>query len=245
MANDSQASALPSPRQWRLAKAYLILSTSLTGVMSVAAFTKASQKPHFEEIDVERLNVVEKDGTLRMTLSNAERSPGWVIRGKVIPGRPKSAGMIFFNDDGEEDGGLIFGGRKTKDGKYFAGGHLSFDQYDQDQVINLDYAEENGRRRQGLGINDQPEMPLAEMVPKFQAITKMAAGPAKDSAMKVLSVGAAKRAFIGRDYDKAAVVVLADPKDRPRLRLVVDSTGAASIVFLDAKGKVTRRISGS
>ncbi len=214
------------------------------GALSIAAFRKANQKPHFQEIDVERINIVEPNGLLRMTLSDAARSPGWVIGGKLIPGRPKSAGMIFYNDEGMEDGGLIFGGSAGKNGKPSAYGHFSFDQYNQDQIINLEYSEENGMRKQGLAINDQSEMPLAVMMPRQQEIMKMPAGPARDSAMRDLAKGAANRVFLGRARDKSAIVQLSDAHSIPRLRLIVDSAGAASIEFLDDSGHVTRRISG-
>jgi len=225
-------------------RSYMIAGMGLFGALSIAAFSKASERPHFKEIDVERINIVEPNGLLRMTLSDAAHSPGWVIGGKLIPGRPKSAGMIFYNDEGMEDGGLIFGGKAEKNGKYSAYGHFSFDQYNQDQIINLEYSEENGLRRQGLAINDQPEMPLAELMPKQQAIMKMPAGPARDSAMQNLAKGAARRVFLGRAQDKSAIVQLSDAHSIPRLRLIVDSAGAASIEFLDDSGHVTRRISG-
>lgn len=226
-------------------RTYMFASTTLIGVLSLAAFTKASenQKPHFKEIDVERINIVEPNGLLRMTLSDAARSPGWVIGGRLIPGRPKSAGMIFYNDEGFEDGGLIFGGKKDKDGKYSAYGHLSFDQYNQDQVVVLEYSDDNGVRSQGLAINDQPEMPLAEMLPHQQEIVKMPKGPARDSAMQQLIKGSGQRVFFGRSRDKAAVVQLSDAHRHPRLRLMVDSTGSATIEFLDDSGHVARRIS--
>ncbi len=226
-------------------RACMIAGMSVFGALSVAAFSKANQKPHFAEIDVERINVVEPNGMVRMTLSDAAHSPGWVIGGKLIPGRPKQAGMIFYNDEGVEDGGLVFGGVKDKDGKRTAFGHLSFDQYNQDQVINLEYSDEKGKQKQGLGVNDQPDMPLAEMISRQQAIMKTPAGPSRDSALHELEKGFAQRVFVGRAHDKSAIVELSDAQSHPRLRLTVDSSGTASIEFLDNKGHVARRISGT
>ncbi len=222
-------------------KTYTIVSTTVTGILALAAF---AQKTHFKEIDVERINIVESDGRMRMSISNAELSPGWVFRGKTVPGRPKEAGMIFYNDEGEENGGLIFGGKKV-DGKIQSFGHLSFDQYDQDQDISLDYQQEDGHRRAGIGFYDRPNTPIMDMVDQQRTITKMADGPGKDSALKALRVGYAQRAYIGRDPGRASIVVLSDPMNRPRLRMTVDSLGQASIEFLDEAGKVTRRLSGA
>jgi hypothetical protein len=50
--------------------------------------------------------------------------------------------------------------------------------------------------------------------------------------------------FIGKDASKSAVLNLSDPNGTPRLRLVVDSLGAARIEFLDAAGKVTSTVTG-
>ncbi len=218
------------------------------GALALAAFTKASETPRFKEIAVERIDIIEPDGTLRMTISDAARSPGWVFHGKLYPGRPKGAGMIFFNDEGEEDGGFGFGGR-TENGKYHADGGMAFDQYNQDESVTLRYSDDNGRHRQGLSVTDRAlDMPIPKMLDKRDAIRAMPAGPARDSAMKAFVENnghpiAAQRLFAGRDPSGSAVVNLADAQGRPRLRMVVDSTGAASIQFLDVAGKVIKMVS--
>jgi hypothetical protein len=224
-------------------KTYTIISTTITGVLAIAAFTQSTVKPHFAEIDVERINIVEADGKVRLTISNAARSPGWVFHGTTVPGRPKQAGMIFYNDEGEENGGLIFGGKKV-DGKAESFGHLSFDQYDQDQDLTLDYQEAGGMRNAGIGFFDRPETPIFDLVMRQKEIAKMPDGPAKDSAMKGLRAGYANRLFVGRDKSKTAIVQLSDASNRPRLRLTVDSAGMAAVEFLDASGAVTKRLTG-
>jgi len=239
--------SVPSLRRWLGFRTYVVASTLTIGALALAAFTKASQKPHFQEIDVERMNIVEPDGKLRMTISDAARSPGWVFHGKTYPGRPKSAGMIFFNDEGEEDGGIGYGGRSVN-GKVNADGGIAFDQYNQDESVSLKYSESNGKRMQGLAVNDHADVPITEMLSRRDAILKIPAGPARDSAMKAFAENNghplwAQRVFAGRDRSRSAVVNLADPQGRPRLRMVVDSTGAASIQFLDTAGHVTRTIS--
>lgn len=75
-----------------------------------------------------------------MVISNKERSPGNLSYGKhftsPIPcsNRP---GMIFYIDEGTENGGLISTGGKESIGKYQAFRHFSFDQYNQNQVLYL------------------------------------------------------------------------------------------------------------
>jgi hypothetical protein len=222
-------------------------SIALVGVLALAAFKKASEPVKFQEIAVERINIVEPDGTLRMTISDAARSPGWVFHGKPYPGRPKGAGMIFFNDEGEEDGGIGFGGRKAN-GAVTAEGGMAFDQYDQDEAVTLRYEQEDGKSRRGLSVTDRAEdVPITAMLAKRDVIRAMPAGPARDSALKSFAYNnghpiAARRVFAGRDPDRSAVVNLSDPQGRPRLRLVVDSSGSASIQFLDTEGHVTKSV---
>ncbi|HEY2066575.1 MAG TPA: hypothetical protein VGG84_11495 [Gemmatimonadaceae bacterium] len=233
----------------RLVRHAYFIVTPIVGVFGIVAFSRTNQKPHFQEIDVERINIIEPNGMLRMTISDAARSPGWVFKGKPYPGRPKGAGMIFFNDEGEEDGGIGFGGR-TVDGKVHAEGGLAFDQYGQDETVTLQYSENDGRRTSGLTITDRSDMPISEFLERRDAIRKMPAGAARDSAMQAFQYNngrplAARRVFAGRDPGKNAVVSLADPMGHPRLRLVVDSTGAPSILFLDASGNVTRTVNDS
>jgi hypothetical protein len=225
---------------------YLAAGLVIVGALAIAAFTKANEPTRFKEISVERINIVEPDGTLRMTISDTTRAPGWVFHGKPYPGRPKSAGMLFFNDEGQEDGGLSFHG-KTVDGKYTAGGEIAFDQYEQDEAVTMRYSDNNGVGRRGLSVNDRAPIPINQMIARRDAIRAMPAGPARDSALQAFVYNnghpiAAERFFAGRDQSENAVVTLADPQGHPRLRLAVDSTGAASIQFLDAQGHVTKTV---
>src|SRR5437764_266842 len=138
-------------RDVRFLKRYAIASTTLFVVVTLAAFTRqgGSQggKTKFDEIDVERINVMEPDGKYRMVISNRPRSIGPIYKGKPFGyaggGRP---GLIFFNDEGTENGGLTFTGRRDTSGKVNASTHMSFDQFNSDQVLNLDYGESKGKR---------------------------------------------------------------------------------------------------
>jgi len=233
----------------RFLKRYAILSTLAFAVLSVAAFRQQGQKAKFEEIDVERINVVEPDGKLRMVLSNRPRSTGPIYKGKPFAykggGRP---GIIFFNDEGSENGGLTFTGRRGADGKYRSSIHMSFDQFDQDQVLNLDYADNNGQRRVGMSVEDRPDLNIHDLVLERDSILEIADSASRAAAMQRL-LGprngipfVARRVFVGRDTAKSAVVNLSDRQGKPRLRLVVDSLGSARIEFLSADGLVTNRV---
>ncbi len=195
----------------------------------------------FEEIDVERINIVEKDGSTRLVISNKERSPGPVQRGQPFgyPGGTR-AGMIFYNDEGTENGGLIFSGEK-KDGNVTAVGSLTFDQYEQDQTIALQYVDDSGKRRAGLLITDYPTtISGMEIDEKRKALEEMPEGPEKTKAQDELRQYSPKfRMYIGRGRDGQSLIMLADAQGKPRLQLVVDESGEARMEFLDERGKVT------
>ena len=229
-------------RDVRLLKLYALVTSTLLVVLSLTAFqgrsAQANAKQHFGEIDVERLNIVEKDGTPRLIFSNKSRFPGLIIHGKEYPHPSrKAAGMLWFNEEGTENGGLTAGIEKGPDGTS-AEGLFTFDQYEQDQTVALRYVETNGRRSAGLQVWDRPNYPLLRILDAL----KMPAGPEKDRRLAEFSKGNATRLFAGKTPDRAAIVQLADPQGHPRLRLLVDSTGAPRLEFLDQNGKVTRTI---
>src|SRR5262249_37447965 len=230
-------------RDVRFLKTYSIIITLLLGVVAFSSIGRADQKK-FEEIDVERINVVEKDGKLKLVISNKDRFPDPIIDGKTYPLRQggKTAGMIFYNDKGDECGGLSFSGQE-KDGARRAGAGLLFDQFNQDQTIGITYGESDGRRSAGLNVWDRPDRPLSEMVEKLQAIQNMPDGAEKTQDMQRFrdTSGVAQRVFVGKNREKAASVVLSDPQGHPRIQLIVDAQGAARLEILDEKGAVVDR----
>ncbi len=230
-------------RDVRLLKAYAFVVTLLLGVLAFAGFSQANRKTKFAEIDVERINIVEKDGKLKMVISNGERQHPGVIDGRMLS-RKRPPGLLFFNDRGDECGGLSFNGDQ-KDGKGNAGGLLAFDRFNQDQTVAIQYAEGNGQYSSGLRVWDRPDTSLGEFVDKMQAIEKMPDGAGKTQAMQKLretaGAGVAQRVFVGKTREKAAALTLSDPQGRVRLVLMVDAQGAAKVEFLDEKGAVVQR----
>ncbi len=226
-------------KEVRFLKAYAVVMTLLLGVLAFSAFRQADQRTKFTEIDVERINIVEKDGKLKMVISNGERQHPGVIEGKTLS-RKRPPGVIFFNEEGDECGGFGFSGSQ-KDGKAGASASLTFDKFRQDQTVGIQHLEGNGQYLAGLRVWERPDTSLGPAIEKLAAIEKMGEGPEKAAAMKELreTMGGAERVMVGRDRDKAAVVRLADAKGKPRIKLSVDATGAPKLEFLDETGKVT------
>jgi hypothetical protein len=231
-------------RDVRLLKVYSLVITVLFGVIAFTSISQANQKTKFEEIDVERINVVEKDGKLKLVISNGERQHPGIIDGRSLQ-RKRPPGLLFFNEAGDECGGLSFSGNQ-RDGKGSASALLAFDRFRQDQTVGLQYGESNGQYFAGLRVWDRPEASLGPVVDKLTAIEKMSEGPEKTAAMKALREmpGAivADRVMVGRDREQAAVVRLSDVKGRPRIKLSVDAAGVPKLEFLDETGKVTHSL---
>jgi hypothetical protein len=236
-------------RDVRVLKIYAFVMTLLVGTLTVAAFRPAQERQQFGEIDVERINVVEPDGHYRMVISNRERSIGPIYKGEPFGyeggTRP---GIIFFNDEGTENGGLTFSGREQPDGSFQSGAHLSFDQFNQDQVVVLNYADDSGNRRMGLTIGDRADVDIYDLVQERDSLMTVPEGPEREEALRRWAGPRdgvplyAQRVYVGRDRSRAAVVDLSDPEGRPRIRLQVDSLGTPSLVFLDEAGEVVARL---
>jgi hypothetical protein len=233
-------------REVRFLKVYAFVATLVCGVFVLSAFTQQGRRQKFEEIDVERINVVERDGKLKLVLSNAERFPDLILDGKPTGARQgnTSAGLLFYNEKGDESGAILYGGA-LKDGKPSAGAGLYFDQFDQDQVVGLSYNESNGTRYAGLSVWDRPEnLSTLELLKRMDAIRRMPEGAEKAAAQKRLREDAAvaQRVFVGKGRDRQAGVFLSDAKGKTRIRMQVDADGNPKLEFLDGEGKVVYRL---
>jgi hypothetical protein len=229
-------------------KWYAGILTLVFVITGLFAFTD-SGITRFKEIAAERINIIESNGQLRMVISNKERSPGVLAYGKSltppIPGGNRP-GFVFYNDEGTENGGLVFMGGKDNSGNYQATGHFSFDQYNQNQVLYLSYQDQNGDQNTGLHIDDWQTSPAFwDWRAEYKKAQQLPDGPAKEALLKKLMEpktgqrAFAQRVFVGKDDSKTAMVTLADRMGKPRLQLLVDSAGTAKLNFLDEKGNIT------
>ena len=229
-------------RQLWFVRVYVVTSAVLLVVLSTAAFRQSNQT--FGEITVGRINVVDKDGTLRMVLSNKDRMHPGVIGGITIDRPRPVAGMLFFNEAGDEVGGLTFTGQGTGASRRANSG-IMFDQLHQDQTIGISYSETDGRRTAGLQVWDRADSPLADLVRQLNEANRIEDVTARNARLAEIRAAAPpgpRRVFVGKTADRSATVSLADADGRPRLRLTVDAAGNPRIEFLDETGKVVTRI---
>ncbi len=230
-------------RQIRFLQAYVAVSALAFVFVAVAALGQPAPPQKIDEITVQRLNVVDANGTLRLVIANKDRMHPGVMDGVTIDRPRPVAGLIFFNDEGDEVGGLAYSGQE-RDGQRRAGAQLAFDQFKQDQTVAISYSEGNGERTAGLQVWDRSDRPLSELIRKLNDANAITDAAAREKAVKAVRAEAPpgpRRVFVGKNADKSAVVSLADAAGKPRLVLRVEGDGAASIDFVDADGKSVRR----
>lgn len=225
-------------REVRFLKIYAAVMTLCCAVFFLTAFAQ-NRNQKFEEIDVERINVVEKDGKLRMVISNEARQHPGIVNGKIIKREyPRPPGMIFFNHLGDEMGGFIFG---ENGGKGHAGS-ITFDKVRNDQAIGLRYLEsDNGTYQTGLEIWQQPNVPSDIVGAKWEAARKITDEAARKAAIQsLIDSGEAtqQRLFLGKRRDNSTSLVMYDIKGRQRIRMQVAPDGSPRLEFLDEAGKV-------
>jgi hypothetical protein len=233
--------------QLRMLRRYTILSTLVFGVAVASAFAAARGPARFTEIEVERINVVEADGRYALVIANAARLPGIIKKGKEYPatisgGREESSGILFFNHEGTEAGGLTYGSKQTENG-LSAGGSFTFDRMNQDQVVQLSYMEGRpGRVFSGMQVWDRPERAVEAML---DAAVELRAGRISEEEFMRRAqpeiLGTARRVRLG-SANRTALLEMSDTKGMSRIRMVVDSLDVPRLEFRDSTGKVVLRI---
>ena len=222
---------------------YAGVLTAVFAVTVLSGFVDAPKKFSVEQLDVQRINVREPDGTLRLVISNTDKAPGIYIRNQEYPHPSrKTAGMIFLNDEGTENGGLIFGGEKSADGTKQTYGHLSFDAFEQDQILTLDASQDGEARSSRFTLVDQPPFPILELIQLLDQIRNL---PPEEQAKRIEAFYASHggtpktRLTMGRGQDGTVGLGINDAQGRPRIVLMVAGDGKPMVRTLDESGKVT------
>ena len=227
----------------------MIYSGLLTAVFAISAlygFARTPQKMTLEELDVQRINLREPDGTLRLIISDKSKAPGFIVKGKEYPHPNRSsAGMIFYNDEGTENGGLIFGGERSPDGAKHSSGHLSFDAYEQDQTMALDSIQDGSERNTRLQVTDYPEYSILELLNLMSSIKQLPDAQQKEKMNAFFAERGrpTTRLVLGRGMgkdkgDNSVMLGLNDAQGRPRIVMKVASDGSPSLQMFDGAGNV-------
>ncbi|MDX1629028.1 MAG: hypothetical protein R3345_10040 [Fulvivirga sp.] len=204
----------------------------------------------FKTIDVERINIVEPDGTVKMVITNVDQFPNGKdsINGRPVnEDRKKRSGMLFFNEDGMECGGLIYDG-KAKENGHSSGLSLTYDQYDGDQVMQLittDYKKEDKRMvSSALVFNDraphETQLGTSKIFQELRAIEDREERRAKyKNYVEQGVIGSAPRIMLGKTRSENNGLFLFGDKGEPRARFYVDKENNVKLEVFNEEGKVS------
>src|SRR3569833_1002421 len=178
---------------------------------------------HYKELTAERINIVEKTGKLRMVISNKELQHPGRMDDKDLPKRDRPAGMIFFNDEGDEDGGLVYDGDKNS-----ASMTYSVDQYKNDQIMQLQYEQDknggNAVRSYGLKMWDRDNFTLTRQLAYYDSLGKLKDTAAINAGVKKYkAIGHSRQRFFAGKNDRGEVgLFMNEANGKPRLNIYIN-----------------------
>jgi hypothetical protein len=198
-------------------------------------------------LDAQQINIREKDGTLKAVLSNSE---GFSKIGESRRQGVPFSGLMFYNQEGDEEGGLVYSGKAIPGGQD-ADVTLTFDQYRQDQNIYLHHEEHKDARMRsiddGLTIISRPDWSqVKEEYTLYAAMDKLSGEERDALRLKSLQEGkiSTRRLFVGdrrgvkdnTPYDDAGIFIK-NRWGRDSIKLYVDYDNKPHLEVYDQLGK--------
>lgn len=199
-------------------------------------------------VEAERINIRERDGTLRAALSNAS---GFTEgqRAQQQEGA-RIAGLMFYNEEGQEAGGLVYLGKAIAGGQD-AEAALTFDQFRQDQTVYLHHEEHRDARgtrfQDGFSVNSRPDWTMArEEYRIYDKVGQLPEAEQDQARLEALQAGkiSTGRLFVGvkrgtsggEPYDDGGVFIK-NRWGRTVIKLYVDYDNRPHFEVYDRLGK--------
>lgn len=229
-------------REIRLLRFYCLGSTLLAGAFLLCAAHEA-RNASFDTITVHKIVVNDRQGKLAMVLTNHDDPMPSIFGGKKLQ-RQGGGGneIIFYNQLGNEQGGLMWDGQLNRDGSFHSGNTLSYDSVTTDQLLQVDDGNDNGKLYSYMIGWNRPNVLTGEGKDIFNQIVSAKTDAERKAIMaahpKFLQLFVTRYLF-GYDKSNTAQVMLADGHGKPRIKMFVTPEGEAKLQFLDASGKVT------
>jgi hypothetical protein len=224
--------------------AYAIISTLFISFLALSSFGKKDKIENFDELIVKKLTVIGEDNLPRMVLSNENRQHSGRMNGKEWAKRERPSGIIFFNNQGDECGGLVYQA-KVKEGKTISGMSFTMDNYKDDQVLQIlndeYYAEGKTFIERGISINQFPEgTNIDDRNKKLEELKAIKYDKERKSKTRELlqKEGSVNRLFIGRTKGNSSGLFLSGPDGKPKMMIYVDEKGNPKIQTFNEKGEI-------
>jgi hypothetical protein len=234
-------------RQIRVLQFCVLALFVSTVFLCINCFHSLLPKQTFKVIEAERINIREKNGILKAALSN---SAGFNEGDRARRGGVTFSGLMFYNEEGEETGGLVYRGKAIPGGQD-ADVSLTFDQYRQDQNVYLHHEEykdaQSLRIDDGLTIIARPDWTGVKAEYAIYAeMEKLAPEQRQELQLKSLQAGkiSTRRLFFGvrrgvqnsKPYDDTGVFVK-NKWGRDAIKLYVDNDNKPHFEVYDPLGR--------
>ena len=231
----------------------VVFAFAFSGAVTWLAVTAPSAP---DVVRVERLEVVEPDGSLSMVLANSQRPAVATLNRQVLMAgqeeeRLGTPSITFFDGKGTEVGGLALGVREQS-GSYRAMRHLSLDAHNQDQAVVLMHYQDPGGSTSGLSITDRPDHSLVDAFAELgvsagasreQLQAALESLPEEGREARLQELFGTPRAFLGSARGEASLE-LRDGDGRPRIVIEVPDDGEPAIRILGEDGAILLRLPG-
>lgn len=196
----------------------LLLRPYLPSAAAATQESAAARSATYDTLNVQRINIMDPDGKLRLVIANGAQMPGAILHGKTYPRSiDNAAGLVFLDTKGDETGGLVTARMQNDDVTNF-----NFDcTYQLTDCTSVWKREsiDGARLSEGFDIFDR--RPYTGRVESSQGVRRISLS----------------------DENQDAHLLISDPQGHPRIRISVDKGGNPSIVMLRPDGKVVYRVS--
>jgi hypothetical protein len=224
--------------------AYALVSTLIISFFTLSSFNNKGEEKKIDEIITKKITVIGEDNQPRMVLSNETRQHSGRMNGKEWPKRERPSGLIFFNNQGDECGGLVYE-TKEKNGKIKSGMSFTMDNYKDDQVVQIlndeSYVDGKAYIQRGININQYPTgTNVEDRNKKIAEIKKITDEKERNSKLNELweKEGSVNRVFLGKTKGNSSGLFLAGPDGKPKMMIYVDEKGNPKLQTFNDKGEI-------
>lgn len=221
----------------RVSRALSVLSLMIAAAAWTGAGKAGAAASVAGRITAHRIDIVDRRGVPAMTITSHDDFPAPVVEGHTVKRRSGNDenGLVFYNQDGNEQGALLWDGRR-RDGAVSAN-VLTFDSADSDQLLQVVDGTERGAHNAYVVGWDRLRYPEQ----RAYLAARAALPPDERAARMPIAAMERQRFFVGYGGDGTARLSLADGAGHVRAELYVQRDGASGLRFLDAAGREASR----
>lgn len=119
---------------------------------------------------------------------------------------------------------------------------MTFDQYKNDQVMQMFLTEENKNRSYGFKISDRPDRHMKETIKLMESFQETDNETEKERIMAELNENSHIRMRTGKFFNGDVGIFINDKNGKVRVRVYVGADDAPHLEILDADGNVSAKL---